>query len=236
MTPIKRFYNKTVVHIGSGIIFPLILLAGFIFNPVNAAGQINLESASSENASPRLSMPAPQYTQQGTKSCTECHSGEIIQIMLKGPHGNKNNPDTPFAQRGCESCHGPGSFHISRAHGGKGFPKVITFGTDKKLPADKQLDACLHCHAKKMGEDKGMKWQGSIHAEAKMTCSECHKLHSTENAMADKQQQANSCYSCHDKTKKEHPRFEDKGIVFEKLSCWSCHDVHQLQHIDDMKQ
>ena len=231
MKPVKRFYNKTMVRIGSGIIFPLILMAGFILNPVSAA-----EKSGPENTSPMLGMPAPQYTQQGTDSCTECHSGEIIQIMLKGPHGNKKNPDTPFSKRGCESCHGPGSFHISRAHGGKGFPKVIIFGTGEHVPTDKQLDSCLHCHAEKMGEDEGMKWRGSVHGEEDMTCSECHKLHSTENAMADKQQQADSCYSCHDETETEHPRFEDKGIVFEKLSCWSCHDVHQLQHIDNMKQ
>ena len=226
MKPIKRFCNKTMVRIGSGIIFPLILMAGFLLNPASAA----------EKAGPSLGMPAPQYTQQGTESCTECHSGEIIQIILKGPHGNKKNPDTPFSKRGCESCHGPGSFHISRAHGGKGFPKVIIFGTGEHVPTDKQLDACLHCHAKKMGENEGMKWQGSIHAEEEMTCSECHKLHSTENPMADKQQQAEACYSCHIDTETEHPRFEDKGIVFEKLSCWSCHDVHQLQYIDNSEQ
>ena len=46
--------------------------------------------------------------------------------------------------------------------------------------------------------------------------------------MKDKQTQAKVCYSCHKKAEKEHPRFKEQAIAFDKLSCWDCHDVHQL--------
>lgn len=175
---------------------------------------------------------AAQYTRQGTEACTRCHSGEVIQVITKGPHGNKDNPDAPLAKRGCESCHGPGSFHVSRAHGGQGFPSMVTFGAGKRTSRGKQLNACLQCHAKATGKIEGMEWQDSIHDGAQMTCSGCHKAHSTENRMANRQEQAETCFMCHPKMKTEHRRFENKGIVFDELSCWDCHDVHQLQRAE----
>ena len=220
MQPTKHllFLNITV-WLKQGITGVLLLLATMVLLPAAVA----------ETGNKQAGGRAPQYTKQGTEACTRCHSGEIIQVILKGSHGDKKNKDVPFSQRGCESCHGPGSFHISRAHGGLGFPGMVSFGAGKRTPAGKQVEACLSCHAKATGKTKGMKWQGSIHAGTNMTCSVCHKLHSDENAMANKAQQAESCFMCHPKSKTGHRRFENKGIVFDELSCWDCHDVHQLQ-------
>jgi hypothetical protein len=53
-------------------------------------------------------------------------------------------------------------------------------------------------------------------------------LHGKDVRVKDRTQQAQICYKCHEKTEHEHPRFEDKGIVFDRLTCWDCHDVHQL--------
>lgn len=175
-------------------------------------------------------VPQPKYTEKGVEACTRCHSGETMRVMEKTAHGDKGNPASPYAKQGCESCHGPGSIHISRAHGGVGFPLMVTFGAGKRTPMAGQIKACLDCHAKATGKLEGMRWRGSAHDGKDLSCSSCHKMHSTENPIADKKQQAETCFKCHAEQKTEHRRFENKGIVFDELSCWDCHDVHQLSH------
>ena len=64
----------------------------------------------------------PQYTEDGPKQCLLCHSGLRMELMSETLHGDVNNPDAPFGQKGCESCHGPGGFHVTRSRRGKGRP------------------------------------------------------------------------------------------------------------------
>ena len=167
------------------------------------------------------------FTDTGTEGCMRCHGGENMQVVGETPHGNLENPHTPYAQQGCESCHGPGSLHVSRARGGMGFPAMMVF--DDRAPATDRNAACLDCHAETQGELEGMAWTGSVHDTDEITCGACHQLHTTENPLADRKKQADSCFDCHQETKKTHPRFESAGIVFDQLSCWDCHDVHQLE-------
>lgn len=167
-----------------------------------------------------------QYTAAGTETCMRCHGGERMTSMAETAHGNADDPHAPYAQKGCESCHGPGSLHVSRARGGAGFPNLIRF--DDRATRDQQKAACLDCHGKAMGDNEGMEWTGSLHDTPRMTCSNCHELHTSDNAMADRDKQTASCAKCHEDEISNHSRFEDKGIVFDNLSCYDCHDVHQL--------
>jgi DmsE family decaheme c-type cytochrome len=171
-----------------------------------------------------------QYTADGAENCIRCHGAKNMTIMASTPHGNADNPHTPWAQHGCESCHGPGSVHASRAGGGRGFPPLITFSADEDV--ERQVNACQSCHANDMGEMAGMHWEGSLHSEAGMGCMDCHQGHSVENPLAQRESQAESCAMCHGKQIKSHPRFENKGIVFDELSCYTCHDVHQLTAVE----
>jgi DmsE family decaheme c-type cytochrome len=169
-----------------------------------------------------------QFTADGTASCIRCHGGESMTVMAETPHGDSDDPHTPYAQQGCESCHGPGSIHISRARGGRGFPELLRFG-DSETTAQ-QSASCLNCHTNDMGALAGIDWTDSLHDTGRMTCVSCHQLHTTDNPMADEAQQTNTCAHCHEKQIAGHPRFEDKGIVFDQLTCYDCHDVHQLLH------
>lgn len=172
--------------------------------------------------------PEAQYTAEGTERCLSCHAGERMAIMAETAHGNAENPHSPYAQQGCESCHGPGSLHVSRARGGRGFPAMITFGESDTV--QRQTAACIGCHADDMGDLKGMEWTGSAHDADSMTCISCHEVHIVDNPLKEQKHQRESCGACHDKQIASHPRFEDKGIVFDELSCYDCHDVHQLIH------
>ncbi len=167
-----------------------------------------------------------QYTDGGTESCLRCHGGENMAVMAETAHGNANDPHAPYALQGCESCHGPGSLHVSRARGGTGFPALIRFGNEKSIP--QQTSACLDCHGKDMGDIEGMEWIGSLHDMPNITCVSCHQMHTRDNPYVSREGEVEICSSCHQNEIKNHQRFESQGIVFDKLNCSDCHDVHQL--------
>jgi DmsE family decaheme c-type cytochrome len=169
-----------------------------------------------------------QFTAEGTERCLRCHAGERMTIMADTAHGNPDNPDAPYASHGCESCHGPGSLHVSRARGGRGFPALVTFAESDSV--QRQTEACIGCHANDMGDLEGMEWSGSVHDADDMTCVSCHEAHIVGNPLEVHERQLEACATCHKEEIASHSRFEDKGIVFDRLSCYDCHDVHQLIH------
>lgn len=173
-------------------------------------------------------VPTAKFTEQGTERCLDCHAGANMTVIAETPHGDMDNPDSPYAQKGCESCHGKGSLHVSRARGGAGFPALVRFKR-RGSSVEEQNGACLNCHAYDMGELEGMAWAGSLHDTGRMTCGNCHQMHVAENAMASVTEQKNTCATCHEEQIAAHPKFESKGIMFDKLVCSDCHDVHQLQ-------
>lgn len=169
----------------------------------------------------------PIYTKEGTASCLRCHSGEKMRAISASPHFDTGIKGTPATVQGCESCHGRGSIHISRAHGGKGFPPLTRFGRgESQSPREEQLQACLSCHADRSMEDKQIVFLGSAHDRSNINCSTCHTLHTESDPASDKESQTKTCARCHRGDIRDHPRFEDKSIDFEALSCATCHDVH----------
>lgn len=176
----------------------------------------------------------PVYTQEGSEACLRCHSGEAMRTIASGPHGDTENSSAPFATQGCESCHGPGSIHVSRAHGGRGFPPLTAFGRGSgTAPREEQLHACLTCHAEELADTGSIAFIGSVHDKRTINCSTCHKLHVEFDPVSDKDEQANTCYRCHRRQKEEHSRFEGKSINFDALSCSTCHDVHMANLLEE---
>lgn len=194
------------------------------------------EPADQESAD---SQQTAHFTDDGIDACLLCHNADRMRVISKTPHGKKDDPHTPFANYGCESCHGPGSLHVTRVRRGDRRSQMIAYTKDAATSAMQQSETCLDgCHAEKLGDLEGMEWEGSTHAIAVMeskdgtqqhvSCSACHQIHVAHDPVKNKAEQAEACYACHEKARKDHPRFEDKAIIFDKLSCWTCHDVHQL--------
>src|SRR5262249_5253627 len=104
----------------------------------------------------------------GDKSCAECHTN-ICRIFPTGPHG-RIRLDAPSAagQTGCESCHGPGSLHIT---GGGGKGKFIV--NPGKNPA-----ACFECH--RPVEAEFLLPQHHPVLEKHMNCAQCHDPHGSD--------------------------------------------------------
>ena len=152
-----------------------------------------------------------------------------MHAIAASAHGNSDSTSNPLASKGCEACHGPGSIHISRAHGGRGFPPLITFGRGSSYaPRDVQIHACLSCHVESVGGKNRIEFINSPHDRSNINCSTCHKAHLDSDPMNDREQQDKTCYRCHRKQKRVHPRFEEKSIDFDALSCGTCHDVHNV--------
>ncbi len=198
------------------------LLAGLL----SVLGYLTAEQADAQSNSARMAAEA-QFTEGGTAQCLSCHGGDKMAVMADTPHGNLDTPHTPYAQQGCESCHGPGSIHVSRVGGGAGRPILLSFEGTGDVPA--QNAACQNCHAQQLGELDALAWEGSLHATADMSCQDCHQSHSLERPMADQATQQANCAGCHRRQIDSHPRFENAGILFDTLSCSTCHNVHELE-------
>jgi DmsE family decaheme c-type cytochrome len=207
-------YGRKSGQLSTALFIAGAILAGFGSPPSGAQGNKG------------NGLPQAQYTAEGAENCLKCHAGERMTLMAETAHGNTDNPHTPFSQKGCESCHGPASFHVSRARGGIGFPALIVF--DERDSVERQTDACMGCHGKDMDDLEGMEWKDSVHDTDDVTCVSCHEGHIVGNPLTDQGRQGEACADCHEEEIAGHPRFEDKGIVFDKLTCYDCHDVHQL--------
>jgi DmsE family decaheme c-type cytochrome len=195
-----------------------VLLFFFILVPTSVADD-------KENKT-RSNPPQAQYTNEGVERCISCHAGEKMAQMAKTIHGNKDNPQSPYATHGCESCHGPGSIHVSRARGGRGFPLLIAFRQGE--PRERHIEACISCHGKQIGKREAMKWKDNIHDGIGMTCVSCHQLHVKSDPMKDQKLQRKKCAQCHSRQIDTHKRFDNVGITFDKMTCFGCHDVHKL--------
>jgi len=186
-----------------------------------------LPAVSDAQETSRAQTRTPSFTRDGTGSCLTCHSGEKMRAMASSPHGDAEIPGSPATAYGCESCHGAGSIHVSRAHGGRGFPPLTQFGRGKDAsPREEQLHACLSCHAQDSMGDSQIEFIGSAHDRRTINCSTCHTVHAETDPVGDRETQTATCSRCHRRHLADHPRFEDKSIDFDALSCSTCHDVH----------
>lgn len=169
----------------------------------------------------------PRFTAEGVEACLPCHFGEKMQAIAASPHGNSANAASPYSKEGCEACHGPGSFHVSRAHGGKGFPELLRFGRGAGFSSrQQQLDACLACHENPYSAAPLIGFTGSVHDLSPVNCSRCHEVHAQSQPLGAAAYQAGICFGCHRKQKDRHPLTGHEPVDFEALSCSKCHNVH----------
>jgi DmsE family decaheme c-type cytochrome len=180
---------------------------------------------------PTASVPekrTPSYSEEGAESCLRCHSGGEMRAVQSGPHFNLQSPGAPAAHHYCESCHGPGSIHVSRAHGGRGFPPLTRFGRGEGMsPRDEQLAACMQCHGVAGEVRKTIGFYGSPHDRRSINCSTCHTVHVGTDSIRDRAGQAASCFRCHRSMKSGHPQFDAESMNVQVLRCSDCHDVHR---------
>lgn len=168
------------------------------------------------------------YSQQGAKTCLTCHNTPPVNLILQTPHAVKGDARTPFAQQGCETCHGPSADHASlKTVDGKLILPPILFVKPKiegvpVSPVEERNKACLACHESGLR----MNWEGSQHQQNAVACSTCHNPHTPKDPVLVKISQPEVCFTCHAQQRAESYEYSHHPIREGKVVCSDCHNPH----------
>jgi len=168
---------------------------------------------------------AAEFSRYGADSCVLCH-GETSErpatAIFATPHGARSDPDAPFAQLQCETCHGPSETHARAARHGEWASPAEVFGAGKNTPVSEQNQVCIGCH-----ETRGrLGWEGSRHQSAGVACASCHQIHRPRDRVFDSLAQQEACFACHSKRRADTFKVSSHPLRFGEMSCSSCHDPH----------
>lgn len=150
----------------------------------------------------------------GPETCAECHSDHFEQIN-NTKHGKAGDPHSPFADWGCETCHGPGGNHVLNDA-----PAAISFVKDP-APTSIRNAVCLHCH---QGEERS-EWHASIHESEDLACNTCHSIHKPDKVL-ERTTQTEVCYTCHKDKRAQSFSAYRHPIREAKVICSDCHNPH----------
>jgi len=163
-----------------------------------------------------------EYSSKGADSCLMCHKSDKWGVMpiFNTKHGSLTDPDAPFSNMQCESCHGPGNAHAKAKK--KSEVKVPhTFGKDDMSSVADQNGACLGCH-----QDHNMGWFGSKHESVDVGCASCHSIHEDRDPVFDPLAQQEICFQCHQSTRADTLKRSGHPLRFGSMACSDCHNVH----------
>ena len=169
-------------------------------------------------------LAAQEFTPKGADTCLMCHSGERSSVMpiFNTRHGSRVDPDAPFTNRQCESCHGPSNGHVTAKMQGKSLQVQRTFGEGDEASVAEQNEACLGCHQ----NHANLGWFGSAHERTDVACVSCHVIHRQRDRVFDALEQQEVCFSCHARTRSETHQASGHPLRFGKMACSDCHNVH----------
>ncbi|MCP4716114.1 MAG: DmsE family decaheme c-type cytochrome [Deltaproteobacteria bacterium] len=151
----------------------------------------------------------------GTDSCVHCHND--VYRQYKGTiHSRLESFELKGLERGCETCHGPGSKHVAS----KGLVEdIISFS---RLQAAESSEICLQCHR----GAPTMDWHANVHVLNGVGCNECHKSHKITAPKMVYLGDPEICFTCHQEKMAQHQLPSHHPIKEQKMKCSSCHNNH----------
>ncbi len=161
----------------------------------------------------------------GTDICADCHQDKL-QTMQASPHGQSSDSRTPFSQKGCETCHGPGILHFDN-EGNCIISMTGRFGES----VEQRNNVCLGCHK---GGDR-LHWLSSTHEAEDLVCVSCHSIHKP-NDVIERTSQTEVCYQCHKDIRSQTLRSFSHPIRDNKVICSDCHNPHGSSGPSSLKQ
>jgi predicted CXXCH cytochrome family protein len=147
----------------------------------------------------------------GSDRCAGCHE-EVAQGFMTATHSWIQGHGENAVEVGCESCHGPGSLHVSS--GGE-FHTIVNPGVSP--------ETCFQCHQDKQGEFR-LPHRHSVQ-DGQVSCSDCHSPHSGDAIPGGDLAHASqneTCFNCHSAQRGPHV-FEHEAM---REGCTSCHSPH----------
>lgn len=168
-------------------------------------------------------LAAQEYTNRGADDCLKCHKGKKWSVMpiFNTKHGSLTDPDAPFSNLQCESCHGPSNAH-AKASKKKEVQVQRTFGKGDQASAAEQDSACLGCHQ----NHANLGWFGSAHESTGVACVSCHNIHSERDPVFDPVEQQEVCFTCHQRTRSDTYKASGHPLRTGNMTCSDCHNVH----------
>lgn len=161
----------------------------------------------------------------GSQVCNDCHQDKT-DTMRASPHGQDMDARSPFGQKGCETCHGPGMLHFDTEGN-----CIISMTGRYGESVEHRNDICLNCH--KSGER--IHWTSSAHEAEGLVCVSCHSIHRINDVM-ERTMQAQVCMNCHKDIRAQTLRAYSHPIQDNKTTCSDCHNSHGSAGPSSLKQ
>jgi DmsE family decaheme c-type cytochrome len=159
---------------------------------------------------------------KGDAQCTRCHDeAEAYPVLAIGrtKHGTQADQRTPT----CTSCHGESQAHIDNPARTSTRPAPDrSFGKKSATPAEVKSGACLTCHE---GTTR-MFWHEGVHAARDVTCASCHQVHTGQDKVRAKADQAEVCFTCHKEQRLQVSKPSRHPILEGQVTCSDCHNPH----------
>jgi len=161
----------------------------------------------------------------GPEVCETCHDDKV-KTMQVSPHGQVADSRSPFGQRSCETCHGPGMLHFDNEGN-----CIISMTGRYGESVEQRNEVCTDCH--KSGER--MHWLSSAHEAEDLACVSCHSIHKV-NDVIERTSQKEVCYTCHKDIRSKTFRASSHPIREDKVICSDCHNAHGSAGPSALKQ
>ena len=157
---------------------------------------------------------APLLAQDASETCKGCHAERATALAA-----------TSMGKLSCQTCHGEGAKHIEAA-GDKSNPGFATIINPTTAAPEKVNASCIQCH-----KDGRMFWKTGIHANKKLSCASCHKIHPKDptkinKALLIKPSETETCFVCHKDKVALVRRSSHMPVKEGKLVCATCHNPH----------
>jgi DmsE family decaheme c-type cytochrome len=155
----------------------------------------------------------------GSQACGVCHE-DIYNAFQKSPHQLVDvDKSRGWAEKACESCHGPGAKHAESA-------AKADIRNPAHLPPAEASRVCLSCHLNQSGQENHVR---ASHARNQVSCIACHSVHHNgpDGLVPRKFAAINQlCSGCHQSVWAHFQRPHKHRLPENAMSCVDCHNPH----------